>query len=100
MVELKTVGGVKLHKLKRGFGRLVLYSGVAGSMVAALLPASATSIFAQGNGASRTINGHVVSGRFLEEWNKQGSEQANVYVNGLPITDRRPEISLTGRQDL
>jgi peptide/nickel transport system substrate-binding protein len=46
---------------------------------------------AQGN--SRTINNHVVSGRFLEVWNAQGSEQNNVYVNGLPITDARSEIA-------
>jgi len=46
---------------------------------------------AQGN--SRTINGHAVSGRFLELWSSQGSEQNNVYVNGLPITDARTEIS-------
>jgi peptide/nickel transport system substrate-binding protein len=32
--------------------------------------------------------------RFLEEWNKQGSEQSSIYVNGLPITARRPEISM------
>jgi peptide/nickel transport system substrate-binding protein len=28
-------------------------------------------------------------------WSSQGTEQNNVYVNGLPITDRRSEISLT-----
>ncbi|HEX8218463.1 MAG TPA: ABC transporter substrate-binding protein [Chloroflexia bacterium] len=35
-----------------------------------------------------------VAGRFLQEWSRQGSEQASVYVNGWPITERRPEISL------
>jgi len=50
-------------------------------------------VAAQGN--SRTINGHVVDGRFLEVWNSQGSEQNNVYVNGLPITDKRSEINVT-----
>jgi peptide/nickel transport system substrate-binding protein len=59
-------------------------------MVASILPAAGP---AAAQGQSRTINGHVVAGRFLEVWNAQGNEQANVYVNGLPITDKRPEIS-------
>jgi peptide/nickel transport system substrate-binding protein len=42
----------------------------------------------------RRINGFEVSGRFLEVWSAQGSEQRSIYVNGLPITPRRPEISL------
>jgi len=60
-------------------------------MCVSILPAASHQAAAQG--ATRTINGHVVSGRFLEVWNSQGSEQNNVYVNGLPITDRRSEIS-------
>jgi peptide/nickel transport system substrate-binding protein len=43
---------------------------------------------------ARTMNGFEVSGRFLEVWSKQGSEQSSVYVNGLPITARRSEISV------
>jgi peptide/nickel transport system substrate-binding protein len=35
-----------------------------------------------------------VSGRFLEVWSAPGSQQGSVYVNGWPITPRRPEISL------
>jgi len=62
-------------------------------MVASIAPAGARQAAAQGS--SRTINGHAVAGRFLEVWSSQGSEQNNVYVNGLPITDRRAEISLT-----
>src|SRR5437763_14195849 len=56
---------------------------------------------AQGRGAinralnSRTINGHVVADRFLEVWSAQGSERDSVYVNGLPITGRRAEVSLS-----
>jgi peptide/nickel transport system substrate-binding protein len=59
-------------------------------MCVSILPANGA---AAAQGQSRTINGHVVSGRFLEVWNAQGNEQANVYVNGLPITDKRAEIS-------
>src|SRR5215218_4599641 len=77
---------------KRNLGRLALYLGVIGAMCASLVPAGAGQAAAQGQ--SRTINGHVVNGRFLEVWNAQGSEQSNVYVNGLAITDRRPEISV------
>ncbi|HYP21498.1 MAG TPA: peptide ABC transporter substrate-binding protein, partial [Chloroflexia bacterium] len=35
-----------------------------------------------------------VSGRFLEVWSAPGSQEASVYVNGWPITPRRPEIAL------
>jgi peptide/nickel transport system substrate-binding protein len=43
---------------------------------------------------ARTINGFEVSGRFLEVWSAQGNERNSVYVNGLPITSRRSEISV------
>jgi peptide/nickel transport system substrate-binding protein len=43
---------------------------------------------------TRTINGFEVSDRFLEVWSRQGSERESVYVNGLPITARRSEISM------
>ncbi len=76
---------------KRGLGRLALYASVIGAMVVSILPATSTGSYAQGN--TRKINNFDVSGRFLEEWNKPGSEQNSVYVNGLPITARRPEIS-------
>src|SRR5438270_8051419 len=82
-----------MNETKRGLGRIALYLTVVSSMALSLLPAMASPAGAQGN--SRTINGRVVYGRFLEEWSKQGSEQNNVYVNGLPITDVRNEISLT-----
>src|SRR5215210_6022464 len=80
---------MKDWKYKRA--RVALYVGVIGAMFVSSLPASVNRAAAQGN--SRTINNFTVGGRFLEEWSKQGSEQNNVYVNGLPITQRRPEIS-------
>ena len=60
------------------------------------LPVSTVAVYAQLSAiqTTRTINGIEVSGRFLEVWNKQGSERDSVYVNGLPITPRRSEISL------
>src|SRR5215212_8994031 len=82
-----------MYKTKRGVGRIALYLTVIGAMCASIVPAGARQASAQGN--SRTINGHAVARRFLEVWSSQGSEQNNVYVNGLPITDRRAEISLT-----
>lgn len=78
---------------KRGFGRIALYTGVIGAMVVSILPAGAGSAAAQGT--CRNINKIDVCGRFLEVWNKPGSEQNNVYVNGLPITVKRAEISTT-----
>src|SRR5436305_12898330 len=82
-----------MYKTKRGVGRIALYLTVIGAMCASIVPAGARVASAQGS--SRTINGHVVAARFLEVWQSQGSEQNNVYVNGLPITDRRSEVSLT-----
>jgi peptide/nickel transport system substrate-binding protein len=82
-----------MYKTKRGVGRIALYLGVIAAMCVSIVPAGARQASAQGT--SRTINGHVVSARFLEVWSSQGSEQNNVYVNGLAITDRRAEISLT-----
>jgi len=82
-----------MYKTKRGVGRIALYLAVIGAMCVSIIPAGARQASAQGS--SRTINGHAVGGRFLEVWSAQGSEQNNVYVNGLPITDRRAEISLT-----
>ena len=76
-----------------GVGRGALYLAAIAAMCVSIVPAGARQVSAQGT--SRTINGHAVGGRFLEVWSSQGSEQNNVYVNGLPITDRRTEISLT-----
>src|SRR5687767_10906046 len=65
-----------------------------------MLGVMAFPVFSGGVGSAtaqtpaRTMNGFEVSGRFLEEWGKQGSEQSSVYVNGLPITARRAEISM------
>ncbi len=78
---------------KKRIGQIALYTGVVGAMAMSLVPGFSRPAAAQAT--SRTINGHAVAGRFLEEWSKQGSEQNNVYVNGLPITDARPEIALT-----
>ncbi|MDQ6694861.1 MAG: peptide ABC transporter substrate-binding protein [Chloroflexota bacterium] len=64
-------------------------------LLALLQPGVEPHALAQTQGQSRNINGHVVSGRFLEEWSRQGSDQGDVYVNGLPITDAHPEVSLT-----
>jgi hypothetical protein len=81
---------------KRGIGRIALYAGVTAALCVPVLPATSHSAAAQGS--SRTINGHAVSGRFLEVWSSQGSEQNNVYVNGLPITDApRRYLSPTAR---
>jgi peptide/nickel transport system substrate-binding protein len=81
-----------MNEAKRKIGRAALYAGVVGSMVLSLLPASALPAAAQGN--TRKINNFDVAGRFLEVWSGRGNDQANTYVNGLPITARRPEISV------
>lgn len=73
-------------------GRLALSVCVTASMLAAALSPGG-SMTASAQGSSRTVNNISVSGRFLDEWSKQGNEQNSVYVNGLPITPRRSEIS-------
>jgi peptide/nickel transport system substrate-binding protein len=60
-------------------------------MVISLVPFGAGQAAAQGS--SRKIGDYDVSGRFLEVWSAQGDDQANTYVNGLPITAVRSEIS-------
>lgn len=81
-----------MFESKRDMTRKALYIGVTGAMIAGLLPALATpASAAQGN--TRKINNIDVAGRFLDVWSAQGNDQANTYVNGLPITPRRPEIS-------
>jgi peptide/nickel transport system substrate-binding protein len=60
-------------------------------MVVSLVPFGASPAAAQG--ASRKIGDFDVAGRFLEVWQAQGNDQASTYVNGLPITARRAEIS-------
>jgi|GEM_PF-1402461 len=77
-------------------GRSMLYMGVSFAMTLSLLPVSALNSLAQEN--CRKLNGFDLCGRFLQEWSRQGSEQNSLYVNGLPITARRPEISLTDGQ--
>src|SRR3954470_5689809 len=81
-----------MYKSKSGVGRIAVYAGVIGSLCISALPGVAGAAPAA-QGTSRTINGHAVAGRFLELWSAQGSEQSNTYVNGLPITARRAEIS-------
>lgn len=80
-----------MNKSKHGIGRIAVYAGVIGAMAVSLVPVTSQPAAAQG--ASRKIGNFTVSGRFLEVWNAQGSEQSNTYVNGLAITDVRPEIS-------
>lgn len=80
-----------MNETKRNWGRVALYASVAGAMVISLVPFGASHAAAQGT--SRKIGDFDVSGRFLEVWSKAGNDQANTYVNGLPISAPRAEIS-------
>jgi peptide/nickel transport system substrate-binding protein len=64
------------------------------SSLVAIMPPGVVPTSANAQQTCRTIGDFQVCDRFLNEWSKQGSDQANVYVNGLPITSRRAEISL------
>jgi peptide/nickel transport system substrate-binding protein len=79
-----------MNDKKRNVGRVALYASVIGAMAISALPAAASPASAQG---TRKIGDFDVAGRFLEVWSAQGNDQANTYVNGLPITARRSEIS-------
>ena len=90
-----------MNDKKRNVGRVALYASVIGAMVISALPAAAGTAAAQGN--TRKIGDFDVAGRFLEVWSAPGNDQANTYVNGLPITARRSEISTArkySRKDL
>jgi peptide/nickel transport system substrate-binding protein len=84
-----------MNELKRGIGRKVLYTSMVGAMMLSIMPATFAARPAAAAQTCRNINKIDVCGRFLEQWNKPGSEANNTYVNGLPITAQRKEISLT-----
>jgi peptide/nickel transport system substrate-binding protein len=81
----------RCERVGRGHAAVSLW--VAMGVALSLLPAPAPAAYAHAQ-QSRTMNGIAVSGRFLEVWSRQGSDANSVYVNGLPITQRRSEISL------
>jgi ABC-type transport system substrate-binding protein len=66
------------------------------ALTACLLAATLLSSVSQARAQEkcRRIGGFDVCGRFLDEWSKQGSDQASVYVNGLPLTARQSEINV------
>jgi hypothetical protein len=80
-----------MNDKQRNLGRAALYATVIGAMAVSLIPATARTASAQGN--TRKIGDFDVAGRFLEVWSAQGNDQSSTYVNGLPITARRAEIS-------
>jgi peptide/nickel transport system substrate-binding protein len=80
-----------MNDKQRNLGRIAVYGGVIGAMALSLIPAGAHTASAQGT--SRKIGDFNVSGRFLDVWTSQGSDQASTYVNGLPLTDVHSEIS-------
>src|SRR6478609_683644 len=79
-----------MNDKQRNLGRVALYATVIGAMAISVIPAGRS---ASAQGTSRKIGDFDVAGRFLEVWSAQGNDQANTYVNGLPITARRAEIS-------
>ncbi|HEX9987108.1 MAG TPA: peptide ABC transporter substrate-binding protein [Chloroflexia bacterium] len=73
--------------------RAALYVGAVIVLGLSSLPGIPSTASAQQD--CRSISDIAVCGRFLEEWGKPGNERASLYINGLPITGRRPEISVT-----
>ena len=81
---------------KSGFGRGLLYAAVVAAMVLALVPRGTSAAPAAQQGGSRLFpeTNQTVSGRFLEVWSQNGDYATNLYINGLPLTDKHPEINL------
>lgn len=75
-----------------GIGRRMAVISVV-SLLVTLVPSSVKPAAAQQD--CRKISSFDVCGRFLQEWSKQNGEQNNTFVNGLPITSRHQEISLS-----
>ncbi|MEO8286000.1 MAG: peptide ABC transporter substrate-binding protein [Chloroflexota bacterium] len=74
----------------------VTYLAAVCSLLFSVVPANASALEAPPQqSACRKLGDYSVCGRFIDEWSKQDSDQASLYVNGLPITAQRPEISLT-----
>src|SRR3954471_18060205 len=71
--------------------RFVAYLPLIASLALIALPPRATPGAAQER--CRRIGGFDVCGRFLDEWSRQAGDQASVYVNGLPLTPRQPEVN-------
>src|SRR6476646_4092781 len=71
--------------------RLVLHLALVASLALLAIPLPATPAAAQET--CRRVGGFDICGRFLDEWSRQGSDQAGVYVNGLPLTARQPEVN-------
>ncbi|PZS00744.1 MAG: hypothetical protein DLM69_06030 [Candidatus Chloroheliales bacterium] len=83
------------------------------AQVASSDPKAMLQIASQGNGqVDRTLapstleslsggsygfaeSGHVVTDRFLTTWYDDRSYEDNLYINGLPISDKHEEVSLT-----
>src|SRR4051794_36180742 len=97
-LNIETVRRVSMKIIFRKPALPALHAAVATAMVLAIVPAATLSnahALAQAQTRSLGPANIAVSGRFLEEWSKQGSDANSVYVNGWPITPARPEISLT-----
>jgi hypothetical protein len=56
------------------------------------VPANANHLDEPPLQACQNIGDFPVCGRFLQVWSHQGNNQANVYVNGLPLSSQRSEI--------
>src|SRR5919199_3297387 len=87
---------VRMENSKARLRKFALYAGVSSTMVLGALPAAGVhQAAAQGQSRNLGPNNIPVAGRFLEVWSSHGDETTNVYISGYPITQRRPEISLT-----
>ena len=77
--------------------RLLMSGVIALALLMADLPPGAGAAPAPQGARTRLFaeTGQAVSGRFLDVWEQAGDYAASLYVNGFPLTDRRPEVNYT-----
>src|SRR5438132_453331 len=73
--------------------RIALYLVLIASLASPAFPLHATPAAAQER--CRRIGSFDVCGRFLDEWSRQGSNQAGLKEFGFPLSERFDEISPT-----
>ncbi len=79
-----------MSKTLKQYARVFAFALVA--LMLSMMAMPATQSAAQSSGS--TMNGHAVAADFLSYWNAHGG----LSINGLPITDEHPEVSLTNGQ--
>src|SRR5579859_1870916 len=81
---------------KSGYGRILVYAATIAALAVTVFPrASAAAPAQQGRTRHFSETNQDVSGRFLDVWESGRPFADSLYINGLPLSDRHAETSLT-----